>query len=299
MACVLKLMAVGTSALVVDRCGRRPLLLLGAMLTAAGLAVCRYALPPSQTRHPLHSHRPHPHHHPLCCPTATVHPVSPNDRAPPAGMRSIHRTRPRLCSSRVSTSSSPRTPCLSPPSSTRFCRSSSRPPHGPSLQESPPPLPLPPAPPPTPPSSPFVTPSATAASSPRTHACASSASPTPLPTSLGIPCLPPLVPRGRYACVCVVGGLAVCLLLPETRGKSLAEIQSLLIERQSCGGHVCGKGTPRPSVEAEPAGTAALAVALHAGGRLHSSSEASDDDTNESDLPPLNQRTSSAFVLAI
>ena len=49
VACLLKMLCVFLSVLMVDRCGRRPLLLLGALLTSASLGLAAYASIPGAT----------------------------------------------------------------------------------------------------------------------------------------------------------------------------------------------------------------------------------------------------------
>ena len=80
-----------------------------------------------------------------------------------------------------------------------------------------------------------------------------------------------------YAVVCAAGGLGVLLLLPETKGKSLAEAQALMEQPWTC----CGPGGVCPCAAASPA---VPATAGH-------------EDEVEAALP-IRKRSSSAFVLA-
>ena len=104
----------------------------------------------------------------------------------------------------------------------------------------------------------------------------------------------------RYAVVCVAGGLGVLLLLPETKGKTLAEAHALLAENRCCP-CACGKGAVGSLVGGS--GGAALSVALSAaqhepGGARDGEVQASEQEEHEL-VPALERRSSSALVLAI
>ena len=85
-----------------------------------------------------------------------------------------------------------------------------------------------------------------------------------------------------YACVCALGGLGVVWLLPETKGKTLAEIEILIGTRSGCPCFPHGHD-------------AALAASLRANG----SRQTLDSDADDAERAQLKSRASSAFVLAI
>ena len=77
-----------------------------------------------------------------------------------------------------------------------------------------------------------------------------------------------------YSSVCAAGGVAVLFLLPETKGKTLEEVQALIARQRCCSCRVLiGSEAHRPS------------TAYGGGG--------GDDEP-----PPLVVKTSSAFILA-
>ena len=107
-----------------------------------------------------------------------------------------------------------------------------------------------------------------------------------------------------YAAVCLVGGVAVLLLLPETRGRPLYEIRTLLHASQRAACAPCGGG----AADLDAHGTAdeglvgsleaGLAASAGASGNACMLDQQHQQGSGSSGVVPLKRRQSSALVLA-